>query len=135
MCRNWTATARLALGICDQTGLQLPNAPKYVANAGVDWRPGLSDKLEGHVYINASYRATANVNSALSTFGIQPQYTLVSGGIGIATKDGRYELALWAKNLLDKKYVTSISTYSSSAAISETLGERRTVGLTLRTKL
>jgi iron complex outermembrane receptor protein len=127
--------APLALGICDQTGLQLPNAPKYVANAGVDWRPGLSDKLEGHVYINASYRATANVNSALSTFGIQPQYTLVSGGIGIATKDGRYELALWAKNLLDKKYVTNISTYSSSAAISETLGERRTVGLTLRTKL
>jgi iron complex outermembrane receptor protein len=125
----------LALGICDFTGRQIPSAPKYVANLGVDWRPKLSDKLEGHLYLNASYRSTANVNPSLSTFGTQPAYTLVGGGIGIATLDGRYELSLWGKNLFDEKFITNLSSYSSSAAISETLGERRTFGLTLRTRL
>ncbi|RYG18457.1 MAG: TonB-dependent receptor, partial [Caulobacteraceae bacterium] len=127
--------APLAIGICDFTGRQIPSASKYVANAGVDWRPRLTDSLDGHLYLNASYRSAANVNPALSTFGIQPAYTLVSGGLGISTRDGRYELALWAKNLFDEKFVTNISAYSSSAAIGETLGERRTVGVTLRAKL
>jgi iron complex outermembrane receptor protein len=127
--------APLALGICDFTGRQLPNAPRYVGNVGVDWRPKLTEKLDGHFYLNASYRAKANVNPSLSAFGIQPAYTIVDGGVGIATRDDKYEVVLWVKNLADTKFVTNINAYSSSAAVSETLGERRSFGVTLRTKL
>jgi iron complex outermembrane receptor protein len=61
-------------------------------------------------------------------------YSIVDGGIGIQTQDGKWELALIGKNLADKKFVTSIGTYSNQAAVTGTPGDRRYLGVVLRVR-
>jgi iron complex outermembrane receptor protein len=122
------------VGSCDYTGKQLPFAPKFTNNVGVAFRKPISGNLVLRSFVNNSYRSSANYNSTLSDFGKFDSYNITDGGISIETNDGKWSLGLVGKNLFDTKYVTDISTYSTSAAITATPGERRYVGIVLRGK-
>ncbi|RZI43810.1 TonB-dependent receptor [Herbaspirillum sp. HC18] len=120
---------------CDFTGRQLPFAPKFTANLGFDYRVPVAGNYVLHAFGNAAYRSSANYNAGLSDLGLQDGYTLFDGGIGVQSRDGKWELALVGKNLTDKHYVTSIGAYSTQAAVTATPGERRYLGAVLRAKL
>jgi iron complex outermembrane receptor protein len=122
------------VGSCDYTGKQLPFAPKFTNNVGVAFRKPISGNLVLRSFVNNSYRSSANYNSTLSDFGKFDSYNITDAGISIETHDGKWSLGLVGKNLFDTKYVTDISTYSTSAAITATPGERRYVGIVLRGK-
>lgn len=123
---------------CDQTGKRIPNAPEFTVNYGFDYRApfgfGLwSDYgLQWHAYLVDSYKSKANYNASLSSSGIQPGYHVTDGGIGIGTKNGQYSLDLVGRNIFDTIYVTNVSDFSGTSAVSATYDEGRYYGVHFR---
>jgi iron complex outermembrane receptor protein len=126
--------------ICDQTGLTLPNAPAFTANFGFDYRVpfgfGVGDDygLQWHAYMVDSFKSAANYNASLSESGKQPAYHVTDGGIGLGTKDGRYNLDLVGRNVFDTLYLTNSSNWSSTGASTGTYGDARYYGVHFRAK-
>jgi iron complex outermembrane receptor protein len=123
---------------CDQTGLQIPNAPEFTANYGVDYRVplgfGVWDDfgLEWHAFLVDSYKSRANYNASLASSGIQKAYHVTDGGIGISTKTGQYNLDLIGRNIFDTVYFTNAGQISSTSAASATFGDARYYGVHFR---
>jgi iron complex outermembrane receptor protein len=80
-------------------------------------------------------RSRANYAGNLSAYGAQGGYSLLDAGIGIQSSDGKLELAVVGKNLRDKHYVTSVTPFSSTGAVTGASGERRTASVVLRGQL
>ena len=60
------------------------------------------------------------------------KHQFVNGNVGVNL--GRFSINLWAKNLLDKKYVSSVIEGSPNVQYNAYLGERLTFGLTAKLK-
>ncbi|TSA38263.1 MAG: TonB-dependent receptor [Methylococcaceae bacterium] len=124
---------------CDFTGRTLPNAPEFTANIGFDYQLpfglGLWNDygLEWHAFMVNSYKSKTNLNANLSSSGIQDAYHVTDGGIGVSTKDGKYNLNLIGKNIFDTIYATDYGQYSSTAAVNLTNGDARYFGVNFRT--
>lgn len=126
-------------GFCDQTGLQIPNAPEFTANFGADYKVpfglGLWNDLglQWHAFIVNSYKSSANYNASLSASGLQDAYHVTDGGIGVSSKNGQYNLDLVGRNVFDTIYLTNSGQFSSTGAPSGTYGEARYFGVHFRT--
>ena len=118
---------------CDNTGKQLPFAPKYSGNYGIDYHhPIINANFVGHAFVNNTYRSSANYSASLSSYGEQKSYYLTDGGVGISTRDGKWDISLVGRNIFDTHYVTNIGLYGTSSAITATPGPRKYWTLTLR---
>ncbi|QSA96987.1 TonB-dependent receptor domain-containing protein [Methylococcus sp. EFPC2] len=123
---------------CDYTGLQIPNAPEFTANYGVDLRTPLGFGkfadygFEWHAWLVDSFKSRANVNTNLTKYGIQPSYHVVDGGIGVGTKDGHYSLNLVGRNIFDTIYVTDVDQYTGTQVAKGTYGDARYFGAQFR---
>ncbi|MFU8787450.1 MAG: TonB-dependent receptor [Methylobacter sp.] len=123
---------------CDQTGKQIPNAPKFTANYGVDYRVPLGFGkwndfgLEWHAFLVDSYKSRANFNSNLSSSGVQTAYHVTDGGIGVGTKNGKYSLNLVGRNIFDTAYLTNAGQYSPTGGATGTYGDGRYYGAHFR---
>lgn len=125
---------------CDQTGKTIPNAPAFTANYGIDYRApltfGLGNDygLQWHAYLIDSYKSAANYNASLSRYGKQDAYHVTDGGIGIGTKNGKYNLDLVGRNIFDTIYFTNAGNFSSTSAASAAYGDARYYGVHFRAK-
>jgi iron complex outermembrane receptor protein len=120
--------------LVNYAGRQLHGAPKVVANAGVDYsRP--FGRWVIHGYVNDSFRSGTHFAPSLSSYAWQGAYQLVDGGVSVGTADGRYELGLSGRNLLNTAYVTGAGTFSSSGAVTAQPGYDRTLALVFRARL
>ncbi len=115
-------------------GRQLHGAPKVIVNAGVDYSHPIGSYL-GRVFLNESFRSGTYLAASQSPNTWQSAYSLLDGGVSFGTRDGRYELSLVAKNLLDKDYATGAGSYSGSGAVSAQPGYDRTFAVVFRAKL
>lgn len=125
-----TSTTRLV----NYAGRQLHGAPRWTLNAGVDASHSVGRAVL-RAWLNESFRSGAWLAASLSPTTWQPAYSLVDGGVSIGTANGKYELALTGRNLLNKAYVTGAGTYSSSGAVTAQPGYDRTLALVLRAHL
>jgi iron complex outermembrane recepter protein len=125
-----TSTAQLV----NFAGRQLHGAPKVIVNAGLDYSHPVGRYL-GRVYVNNSYRSATYLAANQSENTRQAAYSLLDGGITFGTRDGRYELSLVGKTLLDKEYATGAGTFSGSGAVTLQPGYDRTFGAVFRAKL
>jgi iron complex outermembrane receptor protein len=123
---------------CDQTGRQIPNAPMFTANYGIDYRVPLGFGkwndygLEWHAFLVDSFKSRANFNANLSTSGVQSAYHVTDGGIGVGSKNGKYSLNLVGRNIFDTIYLTNAGQYSSTSGASGTYGDARYYGVHFR---
>ena len=115
-------------------GRQLHGAPKVIVNTGFDYAHPVG-RYQARVFLNESYRSGAYLAANQSENTWQRAYSLVDGGISIGTRDGRYELSLVGKNLLDKAYATGAGTFSGSGAVTSQPGYDRTFAAVFRAKL
>ena len=133
------APERLNLGaIQDLTGYQLPGVPKFTYTLGGDVSAPLGDlggreiALYGHA--DYSHRSSFNTSSSDSRYADVPAYGIANARIGIRTDDGFFDLSIWARNLFDKDYFQTLSA-ANTGIVTALIGEPRTIGATLRTKL
>jgi outer membrane receptor protein involved in Fe transport len=85
----------------DVSGEALAGAPKYTFNIGADFRIPLWGRYEFHSSANWAYASKFNSDNTLSSYGWIPATSLVDLAVGLGTDDGRYDLTLLAKNVLD----------------------------------
>jgi len=93
-----------AVGIVE--GTRLPSSPKWTAAAMLDLR--LRDLDHWTPQLSATWRYVSTTYNTLSTLppvSLIPAYSWVSADLRMTR--GRYELALYAKNLLDKRTYTN----------------------------
>lgn len=125
-------------GIQDLTGEQLPGVPKLTYTLGGDVSAPLGNlggrdlSLYGHA--DYSHRSTFNTSSSDSRYADVPAYGIANARIGIRTDDGLFDLSIWARNLFDKDYFQTLSP-AVTGIVTSLIGEPRTIGATLRTKL
>jgi iron complex outermembrane receptor protein len=120
--------------LVNYAGRQLHGAPKSIVNAGIDHTLPLG-RFQVHTWLTDSFRSGTYLAASLSPQTWQGAYSLLDGGIAIATADNRYELAITGRNLRDKDYATGAGTFSSSGAVTKQPGYGRTLALVFRAKL
>jgi iron complex outermembrane receptor protein len=125
-------------GLQDLTGEQLPGVPKFTYTLGGDASAPLGAlggrdlSLYGHA--DFSHRSSFNTSSSNSRYADVPGYGIANARIGIRTEDGLFDLSIWARNLFDKNYFQTLSA-ANTGLVTALIGEPRTIGATLRTKL
>lgn len=112
------------------TGNRLGSAPrdKFAVNGSLDIPVGGVRIIGNAVY---SYTGGYYTGAAKDPGLYVKSYDLVNGQIGIASKDDRFRVAVFARNLLNKDYLLIPSTQTVRA---EYLGEPRTIGVTFNGK-
>ena len=124
----------------DLSGERLPGVPKFTWSAGVDADQPVGQlggkELQLYGHFDYSHRSHFNTSSTNSAWAEIPGFGLANARIGFKTEDGFVDVSLWAKNLFDKDYFLSLSaTQANIGLITGQVGEPRTYGVTLRTRL
>jgi iron complex outermembrane receptor protein len=134
-----TAALGCVGGRQEVTGSGLPNAPMWSYTVGARYNRELE---------NAPFDLTADVSysyrsSVFFTYSdpnaVQPGYGLLNLNLGLQSKDGRYEVTAFARNLLDKQFVSGIvpgflDNNASGAGYTQTITQDafRRIGLEAR---
>ena len=125
-------------GIQDLTGEQLPGVPKFTYTLGGDVSAPLGNlggrDLSIYAHADYSHRSSFNTSSSDSIYADVPAYGIANARIGFKTDDGLFDLSIWARNLFDKDYFQTLSA-QNTGIVTALIGEPRTIGATLRTKL
>lgn len=124
--------------LCDLSGRRLPGVSKWAGSAGGEARAPIGERLghDSEVYLGSdySYRSNFYTTANDSRYSLIPGYGIVNLRVGVRALDGRFDLQLWARNLANKNYYLSLAA-TNTGAITGTLGDPRTYGITLRTRL
>lgn len=125
-------------GIQDLTGEQLPGVPKFTYTLGGDVSAPLGNlggrDLSIYAHADYSHRSSFNTSSSNSIYADVPAYGIANARIGFRTDDGLFDLSIWARNLFDKDYFQTLSP-AVTGIVTSLIGEPRTIGATLRTKI
>lgn len=85
----------------DRSGQTIPGASEWTVNAGAEYIYPLH-WANVRSSINAAYISTYNIGDTYSTYGDLPSYVITDFSIGLASKDGEYDLSLIVKNIFDE---------------------------------
>ena len=94
--------------VANAKGLQLAGAPRWKLTASAEYSHSVTRALDVFGETDANYRDDVRSVAAPDPNTVIGGYALVNGRIGVRTHDGRYSLAVFAKNLFDKRAVALI---------------------------
>jgi iron complex outermembrane receptor protein len=123
-------------GLCSLTGKPVYEAPKWVANLSGTY--GFDYDAQTRPYVTATYSFTSRYNGTIddSPYTQIPAYGLVNLRVGSSLAGGKYDVAVWANNLLNQTYYTSTALASvpgaSSFGVTGQPGAPRLIGATFR---
>jgi iron complex outermembrane receptor protein len=120
--------------VCDLGGQRLPGVSKWAVSLGGQYAAPLSQSLEGYVGADYSYRTDFFTSASNSLYSLIAAYGLVNLRAGVRSGDGRWDLQAWVRNADDKLYFLSLGA-ANTGAVTGTLGDPRTYGVTLRARL
>lgn len=136
---------RLGLGLLDTeitksvvdgvtTGSELPNAPDFTANAMIRYEWPISSGLNADVMFAANHQGDLTFDVVRNPVEAREDgYWLADARIGIGSKDDRWNIALWGRNLTDERYRTQV--LFSSVGFGESYGSPRTYGVSVWFKM
>lgn len=120
--------------IQDLSGEKLPGVPVLAWNIGLNATLPLDHLFNGsELYgsANYSYRDGYNTSATKSIYTELDDLGLLSARVGVRTYDGRWDFSLWAKNLTNEEYLTTMSVDNAGLVLG-VVAEPRLVGATLR---
>jgi len=135
--RNAPCSAEaIAAGIqlCDLSGQQVVGAPKWIVNPGVAYTHTLGG-LDGYVQADYAWRSSFYGSPDNSKFAQVDPYGVVNVQLGLTGRLSvtEWQLALWARNLTNERYVIGgLSGASQFLTYSLFPGEPRAYGATVR---
>ena len=119
----------------DLTGVQLGGVPKFTYSLGADVaQPIGGNGLELYGHADFSHRSSFNTSSSNSRYAQVPGYGLLNARLGIRTGSGLWDISVWARNLTDKHYFQALNA-GAFGLVTGTIGDPRTIGVTLKTRL
>ena len=120
---------------CDITGGRLAGVSSWSGSASAEYAHGIGAGLEA--YIGGDWTGRSSFYSQLNDdpFSKVAGYGLVGLHAGLRELNQQWDISLWARNLFDQNYSTSLSPSTSSGYVTSALGDPRFFGVTLRAKL
>ena len=132
---NYPGRCTGAGGTINATGQPLPNAPRLSYNVVSTYAHDIDENYRASISVNWTYRSKVNFATTGDPFTIQQGYGLFGSVIAFGPEDGRWNLSLYGRNLLDRRFASGIQATPSidGAAYDQTItiDEFRTVGLAL----
>jgi iron complex outermembrane receptor protein len=109
-------------------GNQMERQSKWQATFGTEWRNALpfGSDMEYFIRADAAYQSKQYFDPM--NLAWVPGRTLVNASLGVNAR--AFDVQFWMRNLLDKKYVSGVTTGSPNSYYNAYLGDRRTFGLT-----
>ncbi len=126
---------QLADGILEQdlSGHTPPFAPEWSGNLYADYTHEVGRNLLLAARLELNYKDDFFTNDALSADSVQDAYTKVNARLGLSSVDGRWEAAIYGRNLTDEATYTATLGAPLSAGIQAAwIEEPRIVGVQLR---
>jgi iron complex outermembrane recepter protein len=124
-----------ATAACDLSGVGLPGLPKWSVTWGGDYVQPVA-ALGGSVFLHLdAVGKTAQLGDPTgSRYTRIGGYLLVNGSVGVRLDPG-LELAVFARNLLDRDYIQNVTVQAgNSGLILATPSDPRVIGFTLRAR-
>ncbi|MDT0509017.1 TonB-dependent receptor [Novosphingobium sp. MMS21-SN21R] len=125
-------------GIQDLSGKPLSGVPKFSYSIGADAKAPLGELggREVGLYAHADYahRSSFNTSATNSAWAQVPGFGIANARIGLKTDDGLWDLSVWARNLTGEDYFLNL-TAANTGVVTAQVGDPRTFGVTLRTRL
>jgi iron complex outermembrane receptor protein len=133
------AVENLNLGsLQDLSGARLAGVPKFTWTLGADVAQPIGNwgirGIELYAHGDFSHRSSIYTAVSNSRYSLAPGYGLLNARVGLRSDDGIWDLSVWARNLTDKNYFVTLSP-ANTGLITGQVGDPRTVGITLRTKI
>jgi iron complex outermembrane receptor protein len=117
----------------DLSGALLPNVSKFIYTFSADYSHPIHLVADDALYLRADFnhRSSFTTDATNSRYSQTPGYGVLNGRIGIRIDNAKWDVSLWARNLLDKKYFTMV-TGASTGLITAGIGDPRQIGGTVR---
>jgi iron complex outermembrane receptor protein len=119
--------------IQDLSGTQLVNIPKFIYTLSADYSHPVRILGDDALYVRADYnhRSSFITDETNSRYARVPGYGVVNARLGVRIDGERWDVSIWARNLLDKKYFNAL-TAATTGLITAGIGNPRQLGGTLR---
>lgn len=119
----------------DLSGTRLPLAPRLSWTLSADYDAPLARlPANGFLRANYSWRDDVQYSYANAPDSIEPAYGLLGASAGVRSRDGRYTLSVWGKNLTNKFHVGGLGILSPGGlgTVTQQIGPdyRRMLGVT-----
>ena len=125
---------RSSTAVCDLSGRDLPNLPRFVWSAGGEYkRPLTLNRLQGELYLHGELTARTRSfgDPTASQFTVIEGYRVVNASLGFRMHKG-WEISLWARNLFNLDYMQNLTVQAgNSGLIVGTPSDPRSIGITL----
>jgi len=108
-CTAPPATPTSLDGFFNAKGLSLAGVPEWVYGVSAVYERSLSPGLRGFFQANWNWQSDINYSISGDPGTIQKAYGLLGGRIGVSAPDKAWSVALYASNLLDKRYAAQIT--------------------------
>jgi iron complex outermembrane receptor protein len=122
--------------VCNLSGAPLAGVPKWTISAGGEYdHPVTFGSREVSAYVGADYTYRSSLYSVAtdSIYSKLPALSLLNVRGGARSPNGKWDLYLWAKNVLNQYYYNFISaSVGNTGALDAGPGDPRTYGVTLR---
>ena len=119
--------------VTDLSGRPLAGVPRFTYALNADLaQPVGNVQIYGHA--DWSHRSSFFTAVSDSRYSLVPGYGLANLRAGVRTPNQRWDLSCWVRNLFDKEYFQTLSP-SNIGLVTALLGDPRTFGVTLRTKI
>ena len=119
-----------AIGVVPAGG-QLPNAAEFQANGLIRYEFGVGSNLTGGVQANFKHTDDMFRDAFNDPFNFTDSYTTTDARVWVGSENGKWEAALWAKNIGDEEYVEQAFNFIDITGLANQLyGAPRTYGIT-----
>lgn len=143
----------LSASLFQLPGERVSGSAKWTMTSSLAWTPPIgSSGMRGLFYVDMRHQSKSNTGSDLDLEKIEDGYTVVNGRIGLSGRDGMWAVELWANNLFKEDYYQiAFDAFGqgtgtqrgvergfyprSNQLFGAFMGDPRTFGITLRTKL
>ncbi|WP_439570919.1 TonB-dependent receptor [Sphingomonas sp.] len=116
--------------IQDLSGEQLANTPRFVYTLASDLVQPIGSS-EAYLRVDYTHRSSYDTSGSKSRYTLIEPYGLLNARIGARIDDGRFDFAIWARNLTNRRYFTSLAA-ANNGLITGNIGDPRTIGATAR---
>jgi iron complex outermembrane receptor protein len=125
-------TLRPLLGVLDLHGNSLPRAPKWQTDLGAqyDFPLGNGDVLSARY--DFSWWSKAYYTEFNTGYASTPGYTISNARIAYEAGDGRWQVAVYGKNLFDQAVLTNVTVSAVNGGTLISYGAPRTFGVQLK---
>ncbi|RVU04150.1 TonB-dependent receptor [Novosphingobium umbonatum] len=128
----YTCYTKNGTSLVQAAGEPLSGAPKVSATFGADVKVPINDRLNFDWSANFYYRSRVQYDVA-SAVSSQPGYYTIGLNTGVGDAEGKWRVGVFARNLLDKRFVASVigMPFADAGATVNWLTRegRRTVGV------